>query len=254
MSTNTLTNPVQELQPRKVVSSGLHAPGLLARWPVIGLSLFIFGSLVFAGLTINLFAQGPLLAWDHALANILPAIGLASPPFVKILMNTGFYLGKEVIMVVDILLALYFIYKKYWQELAMVTIGWLGSALIFYTLSTLIGRARPSTMIWIIVKIPGFPSGHAVATVTFYALMAYLLVPKMRSVLGKVLVIAAALLITIFIGFSRIFTGGHYLTDILAGYAVGIAWSGMVYTLIELYFQTHKGASIKEGSKNVKKE
>jgi membrane-associated phospholipid phosphatase len=240
MATNTVKTFVQKLQLRKDVLPGLRAPGLLARWPFIGLILFIFGSLVFAGLAINLFAQGPLLAWDRALAITLPAIGLKSPPFVRVIMDTGFYLGKEVVMVVDILLAFYFIYKKYWQELAMVTIGWLGSALIFYTLSTLIGRVRPPTMIWIIVNIPGFPSGHAVATVTFYGLMAYLLVPKMPSAFWKAVVIAVAVFITVFIGFSRIFTGGHYLTDILAGYAVGIAWSGAAYTLIEIYFQAHR--------------
>jgi undecaprenyl-diphosphatase len=70
--------------------------------------------------------------------------------------------------------------------------------------------------------------------------MAYLLVPKMPSIFWKGLVIVLALLITGFVGFSRIFTGGHYLTDILSGYAVGIAWSGTIYTLIELYFQRHK--------------
>jgi len=241
MAANTnIGTRVQKLQPHKDVFPGLRAPGLLARWPVIGWVMFIFGSLVFAGLTINLYAQGPLLAWDHYLANTLPAIGLKSPPFVKIIMDAGFYLGKEVIMVADILLAFYFIYKKYWQELAMVTIGWLGSALIFYTLSTLIGRARPPSMIWIIVNIPGFPSGHAIATVTFYGLLAYLLVPKMPSAFWKAIVIAVALFIIGFIGFSRIFTGGHYLTDIISGYAVGIAWSGVAYTLIEIYFQTHR--------------
>jgi membrane-associated phospholipid phosphatase len=245
-ATNALTTPVHKLQPRKDVFSGLRAPGLLARWPVIGLILFIFGSLAFAGLTINLFAQGPLLAWDRALAHTLPAIGLKSPPFVRVMMDTGFYLGKEVIMVADILLALYFIYKKYWQELAMVAIGWLGSALIFYALSTLIGRVRPPTMIWIIVNIPGFPSGHAVATVTFYGLMAYLFVPKMPSAFWKAVVVAVSLIIIGFIGFSRIFTGGHYLTDILAGYAVGVAWSGAVYTLIEIYFQGKRIQNVKK--------
>jgi undecaprenyl-diphosphatase len=161
-------------------------------------------------------------------------------------MDTGFYLGKEVIMVLDILLALYFIYKKYWQELAMVTIGWTGSALLFYCLSTFIDRARPPTMIWILVSIPGFPSGHAVATVTFYGLLAYLLVPKITSSFWKAVVVAGALLIIGFVGFSRIFTGGHYLTDILSGYAVGIAWSGAVYTLIEIYFQKRKIQNVKK--------
>jgi undecaprenyl-diphosphatase len=46
----------------------------------------------------------------------------------------------------------------------------------------------------------------------------------------------AALLIVLFDGFSRVFQGGHYLTDVLAGYALGIAWAGLVYTGIEGIF------------------
>ena len=122
----------------------------------------------------------------------------------------------------------------------MVTIGWTGAALLFYSLSTFIARARPPTQIWIIVNIPGFPSGHAVSVIVFYGLMAYLLAPKMPSAFWKAVVVVAALLIIGFVGFSRIFTAGHYLTDILAGYAVGIAWSGAAYTLIELYCQKRR--------------
>jgi undecaprenyl-diphosphatase len=69
----------------------------------------------------------------------------------------------------------------------------------------------------------------------------------MSSVFWRWVVIISALVMIGFIGFSRIFTGGHYLTDILAGYAVGIAWFGAAYTLIELYFQ-------KKGMQNDKKK
>jgi undecaprenyl-diphosphatase len=237
----------QDHQPPKNIITGLRSTGLLAKWPMIGLIMFIFGSLMFGALTINLFANGPLLAWDKAIANTLPAIGLKSPPIVKDIMIAGFYLGKEVVAALSLLLGLYFLFKRYWQELAMVAIGWAGSALIFNLLSHLIGRARPPTQIWIIVNIPGFPSGHAVAVITFYGLLAYLLAPKITYTFWKIVVIVLALLIIGFVGFSRIFTGGHYLTDILSGYAVGIAWFGVVYTLIELYFQ-------KKRSRNVEKE
>ena len=248
MSSKTITaTTFNDFDQRKNDITGLRAPGLLAKWPVIGISMFIFGSLVFGALTYNLYVHGPLLAWDRAIANTLPAIGLQSPPFVKDIMVAGFYTGKEVVTVLTILFSLYFLYKRYWQELAMMAIGWIGSALLFNALSMLICRARPPTQIWIIVNIPGFPSGHAVSVVVFYGLMAYLLAPKMPSAVWNVVVVAAALLIIGFVGFSRIFTGGHYLTDILAGYAVGIAWSGVVYTLIENYFQ-------KRRSRNVKKE
>lgn len=207
----------------------------------------MFGSLMFGGLTYNLFAHGPLLGWDKLLANTLPAIGLKSPVFVKYIMNAGFYIGKEVVVVIDILLSLYYFLKKYWQELAMVVIGGAGAGLLFRFLSTLIARPRPPTQIWIIVNLPGFPSGHAISVVVCYGLLAYLLAPKMPSAFWKGLVVATALLIIGFVGFSRVFTGGHYLTDIFSGYAIGIAWSGLAFTLIEIYAQ-------KRRSQNVQKE
>jgi undecaprenyl-diphosphatase len=40
----------------------------------------------------------------------------------------------------------------------------------------------------------------------------------------------------LYIGFSRLFLGGHYLTDLIAGYSLGLAWAGLVYTLIERIF------------------
>jgi undecaprenyl-diphosphatase len=129
----------------------------------------------------------------------------------------------------------------------MVAIGMAGETLLFEALSNLIGRARPPTQIWIILKIPGFPSGHTMAAVTFFGLLAYLLAPKMRSAFGKVFVVGLAILIMLFIGFTRVFTAAHYFTDVLAGYAMGIAWSGVVYTLVERYF-------IKRKVKNVNKE
>jgi undecaprenyl-diphosphatase len=232
-----LASLVQENQPPRDVLKEFRSPGLLAKQPIIGWIMFIFGSLVFGALTYNLIAGGPLLAWDRSLATLLPAMAVKSPAFIEVLMNAGFYLGKEVIMVLDLLLAIYFFRKKYWQEFSMVTIGWIGAALLFYFMSTFIARTRPPTMIGFMTTIPGFPSGHAISAVTFYGLMAYMIVPRLRSIFGKIIVIVLALIIIIFIGFGRIFTGGHYLTDIISGYAVGIAWSGAVYTLIEIFFQ-----------------
>jgi len=45
-----------------------------------------------------------------------------------------------------------------------------------------------------------------------------------------------AVLVMAFVGYGRLFLGGHYLSDLVAGYAIGIAWAGLVYTLLEKYF------------------
>jgi undecaprenyl-diphosphatase len=238
MSTKTMTaTSIQGLHQRKNNMTGLRSAGLLAKWPIIGISMFVLGALIFGGLTFNLYAHGPLLAWDNKIANTLPAIGLNSPPSVKIIMDAGFYTGEHVLIVLGLLLGIYFTIKRNWQELVMLLAGVAGSQLLFHFISLSVARPRPPTQIWIILTSPGFPSGHAITVVAFYGLLAYLIAPKMPSTFWKVVVVAAGLLIIGFVGFSRIFTAGHYLTDVLAGYSVGIAWSALIYTLIELYYQ-----------------
>ena len=122
----TVPSRVKDKKKGKNVTSDLRSSYLLAKWPVIGIVMFIFGVLMFGALTYNLYASGPLLQWDRALATTLPAIGLKSPAFVKYLMISGFYIGKEVVLGISVLLSLYFLYKRYWRELAMVSIGWQG--------------------------------------------------------------------------------------------------------------------------------
>ena len=238
---------IQKQQLRKSDTSGLHSPGMFAKWPMIGLIMFLVGGLAFGALTYNLLAQGPLLQWDRTLATILPVIGLQNPATLKPIMNAGYYIGDWGIIGLAILFSIFFLVKRSWQELAMVVLGTVGTTILFESLSNLIGRARPPTQIWIILKIPGFPSGHALSVVTFFGLLAYLLVPKMRSAFGKGMVIAVAIILMLFVGFTRVFTAAHYLTDVLSGYALGICWSGAIYTLIEIHFQ-------KRRSQNVKKE
>jgi len=226
----------------KIKKSGLElrSPGLFGKWPVIGLLMFVLGGLSFAGLTYNLAAHGPLLRWDTAIASTWPGIALRSPAFVETIMNAGFYLGREVTVIVNILLIIYFVYKRFWQEFTMLVVGWAGTAVLFFVLTDWINRPRPPTQIWIVLSIPGFPSGHSISVVACFGFLAYLLAPKMPSLFWKILVIVAALFLMVFVGFSRVFTGGHYLTDVLAGYAVGIAWVGLAYTVIEMYYQKRK--------------
>ncbi len=247
MATNTkIATHVQDHQLGKNDSTGVRSLGLLAKWPMIGLIMFLFGGLAFGGLTYNLLAQGPLLAWDKALATTLPAIGLKHATILKPLMDSGYYIGSWVLTILGFLFGIYFIVKRFWQELTMLAIAMAGEMLLFLSISNLIGRVRPPTQIWIILKIPGFPSGHTLASVVLFGFVAYLLAPKMRSVFGKGFVVAVALFIILFVGFTRVFTAAHYLTDVLAGYALGLAWSGAVYTLIELYYKRRRTQNVKK--------
>jgi len=221
-------------------SADLRVPGWLTKWPVVGLLMVLVGSLTFGAFAYNVQTHGPLLQWDVPLSNTLHTDAVNSPARVIELLIFGFFVGKELIQVIAVILILYFLHKRFWRELSMVLIGFGGGALIWYSLSRFFDRPRPPAQLGIVVTDPSFPSGHVMSAVLCYGLLAYLFVPKMPSQFWKWVVIIGALLIMAYIGFSRLFLGGHYLSDLIAGYALGIAWAGLAYTLIEKVFMKRK--------------
>jgi undecaprenyl-diphosphatase len=224
--------------------NGLRSPGLLGKRPLIGYTIAVFGFLVFAILAYNLVMHGLLIQWDLPVAESFHALALNSSPLVINIMIASFYLGKQGIVVIAILLGLYFIYKRYWRELVMVIAGFGLAGLSFAILSKLFNRPRPTLLldkqIWVGPTIPGFPSGHTISMIVCFGLLAYLLVPRIKSILGKALAILITMLIILFVGYSRLYLGDHYLTDVIGGYALGFAWFGFAYTTVELLFLRHR--------------
>jgi membrane-associated phospholipid phosphatase len=112
--------------------------------------------------------------------------------------------------------------------------------------STLTARGLSEVPVWHQMTASGFPSGHSISAVMCFGLLAYLLVPKLSSRFGKVAISVMAGLIILYIGVSRLFVGDHYLSDVLAGYARGIAWSGLVYTMIEWITKKMRNGNVQE--------
>jgi undecaprenyl-diphosphatase len=215
----------------------LRSPDLLAKKPLIGWIMFIIGVVVFTLLAINLKANGPLLKVDISVTNALHDTALNVSKGMLNFIKLGWTFGNEGVMVLGGLMGLYFIIRRYWKEFWLTLVGF-GGSLLFFVLSHIFNRHRPVFAVPVATTLtgPGFPSGHTVVAVTLYGLLAYLLLPTIASRFWKCVVIIIALLIMLFIGFSRLFVGGHYLTDVIAGYAVGLAWAGISYMTIETYF------------------
>jgi undecaprenyl-diphosphatase len=166
------------------------------------------------------------------------------PPQALELLTFGFFVGKELLQVMVVILSVYFIYKRYWPELGMIVIGSMGAAVVWSYLIHIFNRARPPQQLGIVVSnFPSFPSGHTMSAVVCYGFLAYLLIPKMPSLFWKWVVAIVAVLTMAFIGFSRISEGGHYLTDVLGGYAIGLAWAALVFTIIESLFLRRRNNS-----------
>lgn len=67
-----------------------------------------------------------------------------------------------------------------------------------------------------------FPSGHAVGSMVIYGFIAYILAREFQ--IYKIYIYTFASILIMAIGFSRLYLGVHYPTDIIAGYGVGVLW------------------------------
>lgn len=216
--------------------TGLRSPFVLGRHPVIGLGMMLIGGTVFSALAINLKTEGVFTQSDVQLGEHIHQFALKSSPLMQLIMIAGYYMGQEMIMAIGLALLVYFLWKRSWTELSMVVIAWLGEGSLWMTTTQYFRRDRPKfdVYIWKNLKSYGFPSGHSLSAVMCYGLLAYLAVPRLSSLWWKLIVVASTLVMIGYIGYSRIFVNHHHPTDVIAGYGLGLAWSGLVYTSAEL--------------------
>jgi membrane-associated phospholipid phosphatase len=85
-----------------------------------------------------------------------------------------------------------------------------------------ISRARPDVESHlVVVKTSSFPSGHATSSMIFYLALALLLVGRGR---WRFVAPAAAILLSLLIGTSRVMLGVHWPSDVVGGWAFGLLW------------------------------
>jgi undecaprenyl-diphosphatase len=106
----------------------------------------------------------------------------------------------------------------------------LGGQLLSETLKLLFHRARPEAFFGFRNPVTySFPSGHAVAAVTFYGVLAAIYSARAPRRSRPAALWAAATVLSLLIGFSRIYLGVHYASDVIAGYAAAVIWTAAVY-------------------------
>ncbi|RKD14485.1 hypothetical protein BCY91_08420 [Pelobium manganitolerans] len=123
------------------------------------------------------------------------------------------------------ILTIFFIIRKNWRLSIEITLVLLLSSGLNVVLKNIIGRERPPEIGRLVeAQFYSFPSGHAMSAITFYGFIIYLSAILIKKAWLKTLIIVLCLVMTVLIGFSRIYLGVHFPSDILAGYLAGFAW------------------------------
>lgn len=112
-----------------------------------------------------------------------------------------------------------------WATMATLALILGGAIALQDLIKLLVERPRPHVG-QLVASATGYayPSGHATQVVTVAATLALFATSAARSPSRKVIAWTTAALISLFVGFSRIYLGVHWPTDVLVGYILGAAW------------------------------
>lgn len=188
----------------------------------IGLVVSIASLLGFAQIADSALGQETLATIDLRLALDLHQI---ATPLTTQLMRFFTALGGPVIVMITLAGMVALVAWRRWADLVL-WIGAIGGGfLLTIVLQALIQRPRPAFANPIGMEASwSFPSGHALMAMITYGLLAYLLIVRLRQWRWQVALALASLFLIVLIGFSRLYLGVHYLSDVLAGYAAGMCW------------------------------
>ena len=193
----------------------------------LGLITGIVVGLVLCGLFINGFfqlldeLQDKELGWfDDAVA--LPIHQLRSPGLTDF-MRVITWMGDRTAFIIFGMALVIFFYLRYQSLIFPLQTGLvlLVAGGLNRWLKDLIDRPRPLAEHMVEATTMSFPSGHAMSSIAFFGFLIYLAWRLVSTSWLRWLLTILLVLLILLIGFSRVYLGVHYPSDILAGYAAG---------------------------------
>jgi undecaprenyl-diphosphatase len=129
-------------------------------------------------------------------------------------------------------MALSFLFAKQWKFLIYTIVIFLGAINISYTGKIIIHRARPRLweLFYQIGSDYSFPSGHAMSSMSF-ALVSIVLT---WNTSWRWFVVVLSSFFVISIGWTRLYLGVHYPSDILGGWTIASTWVMVVLLIVKL--------------------
>jgi membrane-associated phospholipid phosphatase len=213
-----------------------HLEGLAA--PLLALAAF-------AGLAAAYAAGGPLVEVDERIAAALHS--RAVPPATTVAQAVTMLGGVTVIAVVACVAAGFLAHRGLRQEAVLVVVAVVGAQACTGVLKSIFQRERPSFDDPVATAgYFSFPSGHALTSMAVYGAVALIVAPRLRLPALRAACLAGAGLLVAAIGFTRLYLGVHYLSDVLAGWSLGLAWLLVAAALVRTRWRlprTRRGAA-----------
>lgn len=147
--------------------------------------------------------------WDNGVIKIM-----------KLITSIG---GSPTIIILTISLFVIYLFRKKWFSASVLLVSSLGGFFTEYLIKIAVHRARPEGAL-LTLKDYSFPSGHSVITTVFFLSIIFAFRRSIKNIILKNIFISANVIAILTVGFSRIYLNVHWITDVLAGFSLGLFW------------------------------
>jgi membrane-associated phospholipid phosphatase len=201
--------------------------------PLLAALLILAGSLWAFGYIVDEQILEGDATTDQRLADWLH--GRATDPFTEVFRAIT-WTGNFVTLLAVTLVAVVVLWRRRRKTDALfVALAFLGAQVLSNGMKLGFRRERPFFPDPLATESTfSFPSGHALVSLAVYGSIALLLARRISSGPLRLLLLGGTALLVLAIGFSRLYLGVHFLSDVLAGFAAGTAWLALLYVALEL--------------------
>ena len=192
------------------------------------------------GISVTMLALFAKLAWKTLLRQQMEAVDnfviwlvryFANPTMDQIMIRLSDFGAGYLYAAIVLACLSYFAFKRKWHMVAIQVLCMGGGLALNIFLKYLFERSRPDLFQMVDAAGYSFPSGHAMVSLCFYGMLAFLAARETPFWTGRLLIIFTAALLIGAIGVSRIYLGVHYPSDVAAGYAAGATWLAFCISL-----------------------
>lgn len=200
----------------------------------LGVVAFCAAAWVFGGISEDVVSRDPLTGVDTSLALWFAAHQQSAvTSFMLKLTRAHEWPG---IALATVTVIGYLAWKGQWQWAMLTACGVAGGTALNVAMKLIFHRARPTySGLSAALQSYSFPSGHTVAATVLYGALALYLLSRLPAWRMRVLVVLAAVLMVSLVALSRLYLGVHYLSDVMAAAAEGVAWLALCHVALNTY-------------------
>jgi undecaprenyl-diphosphatase len=169
------------------------------------------------------YRHDPLAGWDR---DVAVWVADSLPQWLEWLARPFSWLGGAVgITVLTVAASLALLRERAWLDLGFLLAAVLGSQVVVALLKLWFDRPRPD--VDPVVPLPSsasFPSGHATSGAAALGAVAILAAERLPSARARRWLWGLTIAAGLAVGASRVALGVHYVSDVLAGWCLGVAW------------------------------